>query len=102
LQWPISPEKILAKTNKYQLLIDNICANGWSIALLMVITSGVRAAMHIPSMTLLHDTLKISKPAIKQTCININNIAIHHAMSKLLHKRKIENNQSLPILHDPP
>jgi hypothetical protein len=96
------PEKILAKTNKYQPLIDNICANGWSIAPLMVITSGVRVATHIPSMTLLHDKLKKFKPIIKQTCININNIAIHHTMSIFLHNRKIENNQPLPILHDPP
>jgi hypothetical protein len=96
------PEKILAKTNKYQPLIDNIRTNGWSIAPLMVITSGVRATTHISSMTLLHNELKIPKLAIKQTCININNIAIHHPMSILLHKRKIENNQPLPILHDPP
>jgi hypothetical protein len=97
-----SPEKILAKTSKYQPLIDNIHENGWFIAPVIVITTGIRATTHIPSMALLHDKLKLPKSVIKQTCININNIAIHHAMSILLHKCKLEINQRLAILLDPP
>jgi hypothetical protein len=97
-----SLDTILSKINKYQPLIDTICTKGWSIAPLMVITASVCATTHIPSMTLLHDQLKIPQPAIKQACININTIAKHHAMSILLYKRKLENNQSLPISYDPP
>ena len=68
----------------------------------MVIIVGVRATTYIPSMTLLNENLKIPKLAIKQACININNIAIHHAISILLHKSRLKNNQPLPNLHNLP
>jgi hypothetical protein len=97
-----SPETITAKTNKYQPLLDKLQALNWKVAPLIVLTTSARASTHVTTMTLLHDKLKIPKPSIKQTCIKINNIAMHHAMSILLHKRRIENNQPLPTPHDPP
>jgi hypothetical protein len=92
------PNIVAAKTNKYQPLLDRICAKNWSVAPLMVLTTGACASTHTPTMTLLHDQLQIPKPTIKQTCIKINTIAIHHTMSILLHKHNIENNQPLPAL----
>jgi hypothetical protein len=97
-----SPETITTKINKYQLLLDELQAQNWTVAPLMVLTAGARASTHVSTMTLLHDKLKIPKPSIKQTCIKINNIAIHHAMSILLHKRHLKNNQPLPTSQDPP
>jgi hypothetical protein len=74
------------KNHKYEPLLRDIQAHGWNIALLMVLTVGARATSHISTMTLLHDQLHIPRPHIKQTCTNINIIAIHHAMSILLYK----------------
>jgi hypothetical protein len=68
----------------------------------MVLTAGARATSYISTMTLLHAHLHIPRPYIKQTCTNINIIAIYHAMSILLYKRKLENNQPLPDTHNHP
>jgi hypothetical protein len=95
-------DAISRKINKYASLIHAIQARGWQVAPLMVLTAGARATTHISTMTLLHDTLHIPKLTIQQTCTNINIIAIHHAMSILLYKRKLENNQPLPITHNHP
>jgi hypothetical protein len=48
-------------------------------------------------MELLETKLKIPKTTIKHTFKEINTIAIQHAGSIILHKRKIENNQPLPL-----
>ena len=63
----------------------------------MVMTVGARATTHIPSMKILEEKLKIPKEAIKQTFTEINTIAIQHAMSIILHKRRLENNEPLPV-----
>jgi hypothetical protein len=60
--------------NKYQPLIDELQAQKWTVAPLMVLTAGARASTHITTMTLLHDKLKIPKPSIKQICIKINTL----------------------------
>jgi hypothetical protein len=85
-------EAIARKTHKYEPLLQDLQAHGWTVAPLMVLTAGARATSHISTMTLLHDQLHIPRSLIKQTCTNINIIAIHHAMSILLYKRKLENN----------
>jgi hypothetical protein len=97
-----SHDTITVKTNKYQALLHELQAHNWKVAPLIVLTASARASTHVTTMTLLHDKLKIPKPSIKQTCIKINNIVIHHAMSILLHKHRIENNQPLPTPQDPP
>jgi hypothetical protein len=97
-----SREAIEAKHHKYKPLIDSIASTGWKVAPLIVITAGARATAHIPSMKVLEHTLKIPMATIKNTFRNINTIAIHYAMSILLHKRRIENRQPLPQTFDPP
>ena len=88
------------KTRKYEPLLRDIQAQGWTVAPLMVLTMGARATFHTSTMILLHDRLHIPRQSIQQTCTNINIIAIHHAMSILLYKRKLENNQPLPDTHN--
>jgi hypothetical protein len=70
-------EAIDRKNHKYEPLLQAIQAHGWNVAPLMVLTAGVRATSHISTMTLLHDQLHIPRSHIKQTCTNINIIAIH-------------------------
>jgi hypothetical protein len=72
------------------------------VAHLIVITAGAWAITHIPSIKHLHTTFKIPETRIKQAFTNINIIAIYHAMSILFHKRRIENNQTLPHENIPP
>ena len=81
------PETITRKTEKYQPLIDNITNRGWNVEPLIVITTGARATLHIPSMKILEEKFKIPKVFVRQTFTKINTIAIQHAMSIILHKR---------------
>jgi hypothetical protein len=93
---------LIFKGDKYKPLIESIASRGWKIEPIIVITVGARATTHIPSMTKLEDNLKIPMTNIKNTFKNINTIAIQYAMSILLHKRRIENHQPLPLNLDPP
>ena len=95
-------ETIENKIDKYQSVIDDIIVLGWKVDPLIVITAGARATTFIPSIKILEDTFKIPVDTITNTFKNINTIAIQHAMSILLHKCKIENNQTLPDTQDPP
>jgi hypothetical protein len=89
-------DKITAKINKYEPLLDNIQARGWKVAPLIVISAGVRGTTHVPAITQLKTTYKFSETLIKSTLTNINTIAIQHLSSIILHKRRLENNQPLP------
>ena len=89
-------DKIVAKINKYQPLLDNIQTLGWKVAPLIVISAGVRGTTHVPSIKQLQNTYKFSETLIKPTLTTINTIAIQHLTSIILHKRRIENNQPLP------
>ena len=77
--------------------MDNIANKGWKIDPLIVITAGARAATHIPSMDSIETTFKTPKQSIKNTFEAINVIAIQYAMSIILHKRRIENNEPIPL-----
>ena len=79
-------DKITAKLNEYQPLLDNIEALGWKVAPLIVISLGVRGTTHVPSINQLKTTYKFSETLIKSTLTNINTIAIHHLTSIILHK----------------
>ena len=68
---------------------------------LIVIMAGARASTHIPSMKILEFS-KIPEKTIRNTFKEINTIAIYYAMSIILHKRKIENNEPLPLDTQPP
>ena len=91
-------------TSTDHLLLVRIAGRGrgWKVEPLIVITTGARATTHIPSMKLLETNFKIPMPTIKNTFKNINTIAIQYAMSILLHKRIIENQQPLPHTSNPP
>ena len=93
----IPDETINRKIEKYQPLMDNIANKRWKVDPLIVITAGVTAATHIPSIDSIESTFKIPKHSIKNTFEAINVIAIQYAMSVILHKRIIENNEPIPI-----
>ena len=93
----IPDETINRKIEKYKPLMDNIANKGWKIDPLIVITAGARAATHIPSMDNIETTFKTPKQSIKNTFEAINVIAIQYAMSIILHKRRIENNEPIPL-----
>ena len=95
-------EAIANKTHKYHSLIQSIIARGWQVAPFIVFTVGARASTHIHSINTLKTNFNIPKRTIKSTFSNINTIAIHHAMSILLCKQKLENNQPLSITHNHP
>ena len=92
-----SLETITRKAEKYQPLIDHITNRGWNVKPLIVITVGARATTHIPSMKILEEKFKIPQKTIRQTLSEINTIAIQHAMSIILHKRILENNEPLLV-----
>jgi hypothetical protein len=96
-----SADTIARKITKYQPLINDISARGWKIAPLLVLASGARATTHIPSMNELVTKLKLPPSQIRGTFKQINIIAIHYAHSILVHKRRIENKQSIPGLQTP-
>ena len=85
------------KTEKYQPFIDHIINRGWNIEPLIVITAGSRATTHIPLMKILEEKFKIPEKIIRQTFSEIKTIAIQHAMSVILHRRRLENNEPLPV-----
>ena len=85
------------KTEKYQSLIDNITNRGWNVEPLIIIIAGARAITHAPSLKILEEKFKIPTKNIRQTFIDINAIAIQHTMSIILHKRRLENNEPLPV-----
>jgi hypothetical protein len=90
-----SEDKIISKTAKYQPFLNNIQARGWTVVPLIVITAGTQASTHTSSIKILHKTFGIPLPLIKQTLSNININAIYYAISILLHKQRIENNQPI-------
>ena len=92
-----SPKTIDRKHDKYKSLEEDIKARGWKIEPLIIVTAGARAATHIPSMDSILKTFKISKTSTKNTFKEINVIAIQYAKTIQIHKRKLENNQPLPI-----
>ena len=92
-----SLETIIRKTEKYQPLINHITNRGWNVEPIIVIIAGTRATIHIPSIKILEEKFKIPKKTIRQTFSEINIIAIQHAMSIILHKRRLENNEALLV-----
>jgi hypothetical protein len=88
------------KITKYQPLIDNIIARGWNVAPLIELASGARATTHIPLMNELETKLKLPTSQIRSTFKQINIIATQYAHSILIHKRRIENKQSIANLQN--
>jgi len=80
-----SAETTNRKHTKYQPLIEDIIARGWTVAPLIVLASGARATTHIPSINELETTLKLPTSQVRSTFKQINIIAIHYAHSILIH-----------------
>jgi hypothetical protein len=74
----------------------------WNVAPLTVLVAGARGTTHIPSMKTLESTLKLPITKIKNTFKQINIIATQYAHSILVHKRRLENRQTINDLQDPP
>ena len=85
---------------KYQPLINNIITKGWNVAPLMVLVAGARGTTHILSMKKLETTLTLPITKIKNTFKQINVIATQSAHSILVHKRRLENRQTINDLQD--
>ena len=47
-------------------------------------------------MKILEEKFKIREKTIRQTFSEINTIVIQYAMSIILHKRRLENNEAIP------
>ena len=92
-----SSETISRKTEKYQPFIDNITNKGWNVETVIVIIAGARATTHIPSMKVLEEKFKTQKETICETYTEINTIGVQHAMSIILQKRRVENNEPLSV-----
>ena len=88
-----SLETITKKIEKYQPLIDNI-TNRWNVELVIVITVGARAPIHIPFMKILEEKFKISLKTIRQIFSFFKNVikSIKNSLKyiQLNHLRQIE------------
>ena len=96
-----SLERIQQKTNNYMPLLQEICNKGWNVPSIAIITTGAKGTTHIYSLKLLHLQFNLSQTQIKKLS-QINVISIQFLTSIILHKRKIEHHQLLPITYDPP
>ena len=76
---------------------NHIREHGWTVDPLIVITAGAIGTTHAPSMKQIITTFQLPETTIKHTFDAINTFAIHYVGSILLHKRRIENNQAIPI-----
>jgi hypothetical protein len=92
-----SPDKIQDKTDKYQGLINDIKARGWNVYPLITLTAGARGSIHKNTISKLKHTYSLPKNIIDPMVSQLNIIAIKYAMNILLFKRKLENNQPLPL-----
>jgi hypothetical protein len=92
------PDKINEKTVKYEGLIEDIKAKGWKVDPLLVLTVGARGSTHKTTIFVLKNLYMISKTLIKPMVSQLNTNAIKYAMNILLYKRKLENNQPVPII----
>ena len=66
----------------------------------MVLVTRARGTTHIPSMKELETTFKIPITKIKNTFKQINIIVTQYAHSILVHKQRIENQQTINDLQD--
>jgi hypothetical protein len=93
-----SPDKIDEKTVKYEGLIEDIKARGWKVDPLLVVTIGARGSTHKTTISILKNLYTIPKTIIEPMVSQLNTNAIKYAMNILLYKRKLENNQPIPLI----
>jgi hypothetical protein len=95
-----SLEKIQEKIVKYENLINDIKAQGWNIDPILILTVRARGCTHKKFIIEKKRIYKIPKQQIKILAEQININAIRYSMNMLLCKRKLENNQPVPVLPD--
>ena len=95
-------KRIQRKTNKYILLLNEICRQGWNIPPILILTVDAKGTSHIPTLQTLHKQLHLPQDANKTTLTHLNTISIQYLTSIILHKRKLEHHQPLPHTKDPP
>jgi hypothetical protein len=93
-----SSDKIDEKIVKYEGLIEDIKARGWKVDPLLVLTAGARGSTHKTTISALKNLYSIPNPLIEPMVSQLNTNAIKYAMNILLYKRKLENNQPVPII----
>jgi hypothetical protein len=93
-----SLDKINEKTVKYEGLIEDIKARGRKVDPLLVLTTGARGNTHKTTISAVKNLYLIPKTLIKPMVSQLNTNAIKYAMNILLYKRKLENNQPIPII----
>jgi hypothetical protein len=99
-----SLEKINEKTEKFVGLIEDIKARRWKVDPLLVFTAGIRGSTHKSTISMLKNLYAIPKTQIEPMVSQLNTNAIKYAnaikyvMNILLYKRKLENNQPVPII----
>jgi hypothetical protein len=92
-----SPAKIQEKIDKYLGLINDIKTKGWNVDPLITLTIGARGSTHKNTITELKRAYSLPKNIIEPMVSQLNIIAIKYAMNILFFKRKLENNQPLPL-----
>jgi hypothetical protein len=95
-----SPDKIQEKIDKYLGLIDDIKTRGWKVDPLITLTAGARGSTHKNTITEFKRVFSLPKNIIEPMVSQLNIIAIKYAMNILLFKRKLENNQLLPLTNN--
>jgi hypothetical protein len=83
---------------KYEGLLESIKARGWKVDPLLVLTAGAWGSIHKNTISTLKNLYIIPKTIIKPLVSQLNTNAIKYAMNILLYKRKLENNQPVPLM----
>jgi hypothetical protein len=63
----------------------------------MVLTAGAQGSTHKTTISVLKNLYTIPKTLIEPMVSQLNTNAIKYAMNILLYKRKLENNQLVPL-----
>jgi hypothetical protein len=92
-----SPDKIQDKTDKYLGLINDINARGWNVDLVITLIACTKGSTHKNTISKLKRAYSLPKNIIEPMVSQLNIIAIKYTMNILLFKRKLENNQPLPL-----
>jgi hypothetical protein len=77
--------------------MNDIEARGWKVDPLITLTAGARGTTHKNTLSKLKRVYSLPTNIIEPMVSQLNIIAIKYAMNILLFKRKLENNQPLPL-----
>jgi hypothetical protein len=89
--------EIQEKSDKYLGLVNDIKDRGSNVDPLITLTAGARGNTYKNTISELKHAYSLPKNIIEPMVSQRNIIAIKYAMNILLFKRKLENNQPLPL-----